>query len=439
MELAPFSPTGVSTSKLSASGIFDIIQTNGGTLAIGGATDAPAGATTPTVRATAVTIANALNVTGIASTLRLDAIGAINETGGPLTVAKLTGTGGTWTLDNPGNAIGSIGDLTATRFSLHNSVPLTVAGALNGGSSVTIVDGGSLTIAGSIAALSVDLKAASIAETGALTAGTLTINTSGAASLTGTNQIATLGNVNASSFALNDVTDLLIAGTLNATNIAIRAPGNQISLGNGATIITGGTTRPPGAIQSALEPSNGGPGAFFQAANFVQIDTSNVFGQGGGPATLQVSVTGNMQFDPPLGLIADTTWLILDLTRGTAAGNVFVAALDVSYKTPGSTNLFGTIGGIGGGPAAAAGFIRPAIDSHYLFNNCVIGAAVCQPLPPNSLTSTLGGLNTFLPGTPQPVAALPRAVPVSFVMLPTPDGELTEPDVVPPNISYLDY
>ena len=96
-----------------------------------------------------------------------------------------------------------------------------------------------------------------------------------------------------------------------------------------------------------------GPGTLFQAASFTQIGDSFVVGQGGGPATLQISIAGNAQFDPPLGLQGPSAWLILNLTTGTAAGNVFVNALDVSYTTPGSTNLTGTIAGINGGPAAA--------------------------------------------------------------------------------------
>jgi hypothetical protein len=207
-----------------------------------------------------------------------------------------------------------------------------------------------------------------------------------------------------------------------------------------------------------------------------------VTGQGNGPATVQISVTGNMQFDPPLGLQASGTWLILNLTNGTAAGNVFVNALDVSYTVPGSTNLFGTINGVTGGPAAAVAAIQPSINANYLFNGCVIAAATCvlpqapppppvtpTPVPPevvalpngavptpvapnvtpltpevftlsnDAVTSALGGLYSFLPGSPPPLIDLPNLVLVVAPMLPAPPRQLTDPDVVPPNISYLDY
>ena len=251
-----------------------------------------------------------------------------------------------------------------------------------------------------------------------------------------------------------------------ATNIAISAPASQITLGDGSTIITGGSVRPPGPIQPALEPANGGPGAYLQAASFTQVGLSTLLGSSGGPATLQISVTGNIQFDPPVGLLGPTAWLILDLTTGTAAGNVFVNALDVSYTVPGSASLFGTIAGITGGPAAAAGFIEPAVNISYLFNGCEIGAAACLPttsgpptptptptpivsvtppvssvsgIPDFDLTSALGGLYPFLPGAPPPLISLPNLVLVALPMLPSPAPQLTDPDVVPPNISYLDY
>ena len=241
---------------------------------------------------------------------------------------------------------------------------------------------GDITLAGAVTATNILnlMSADAISETATLTAGTLNGSAAAAANLTGTNRIAALGDFTAGSFKLNNTADLLIAGTLNAAHAEIRAPSSQISLGDRATIITGGTARPSGPFNPTLAPSNDGtPGTLLQAANFTQIGSSTVLGLGDGPATLQVATTGHAQFDPPLGLQATDSWLILDLANGTAAGNVFVNALDVSYTTPGSANLSGSIAGITGGPAAAAGFIGPAINVNYLFNGCVIASTVCQP------------------------------------------------------------
>ena len=215
----------------------------------------------------------------------------------------------------------------------------------------------------------------------------------------------------------------------------------------GQAILTGGNVRPGGAIKPALEPANGvAPGAYLQAANFVQVGTSFVLDQTADPNTLQISATGNIQFDTHLGLEGRNgdTWLILNLTDGAATGNVFVNALDVSYTTPGRATLGGTIAGISGGPAAAVGFIEPAVNANYTFNGCIIASAVCRSptsirIPNSAITSALGGLYPFLPGMPPPLATLPRLVLIALPMLPTAAPQLTDPDVVPPNISYLDY
>jgi hypothetical protein len=57
----------------------------------------------------------------------------------------------------------------------------------------------------------------------------------------------------------------------------------------------------------------------------------------------------------------------------------------------------------------------------------------------DAVTSALGGLFSFLPGSPPPLIELPNLVLVVAPMLPAPPRQLTDPDVVPPNISYLDY
>ena len=386
VELAPSSTT-INTSLLAGNGLLinttmlSIIQTNGGTLEVGGFTNLPAGATTPAPSTTAIDIGAPLDLTAIASTLRLDANGPVSQSGGPLTVTALVGSGGAWTLNNAANAVSTLGNVTAASFSLLDSTNLTVAGTLSATTAASITDPLTVTVAGLVNAGAAGLSAHDIDIIGSVNAVTIALNAKGGAinatgvlvadelngsatttaSLTGTNRIAALGAFTVgTNLMLHDNVDLLIASALNGPQIAIRDPANRISVADGAVITTGGNARPAGPIQSTLEPSTGMPGALFQAASFTQIGNSFVVGQGGGPATLQISITGNARFDPPLGLQAPSTWLILNLTNGTAAGNVFVSALDVSYTTPGSTNLTGTIAGINGGPAAAVGNIAPA-------------------------------------------------------------------------------
>jgi hypothetical protein len=418
--------------------------------------------------------------------------GGISEDAGATIIAATLAslgniTGGAVTLAGTGNAIGDLGNFTVAGkgFSLSDQGSLDITGLLSassvtiGGAAGSTPSGISLSGTGSIAAPSVTLSAgnggisigdsASLGEAdanvGLATTGTVTEASGGAViaatlAVTGStvslpsnsNAVSVLGNSTATSFSLYDGTDLLIAATLNAAQIALLAPNNQISLGDGATILTSGNSRPPGPLQPSLEPSNGAAGAYIQAANFVQIGTSFVAGQSGGPNTLQISTTGNMQFDPPLGLSGSGTWLILNLTNGSAAGDVFVNALDVTYTVPGSTNLFGTIAGISGGPAAAVGFIQPAINANYLFNGCVIAAATCTlplteltnpltELTNSDITSALGGLYEFkfLSGGGPSLVGLPRMVIVAVPLFPAAAPRLTDPDVVPPNIGYLDY
>jgi hypothetical protein len=461
VELAPLSAIG--TSLLATGGLvvgdplLAIIHTNGGTLDVGGFTNVPAGATAPVASASSVSVGPA-NLTGIASTLRLDSIGPITQTTGPLVVTNLTGSAGTSaSLADPTNQVGTLGAFTTTAgFALVDDHALQVIGPVRDTGATSTLSlttrTGDITLAGAVTATNILnlMSADAISETATLTAGTLNGSAAAAANLTGTNRIAALGYFTAGSFKLNNTADLLIAGTLNAAHAEIRAPSSQISLGDRATIITGGTARPSGPFNPTLAPSNDGtPGTLLQAANFTQIGSSTVLGLGDGPATLQVATTGHAQFDPPLGLQATHSWLILDLANGTAAGNVFVNALDVSYTTPGSANLSGSIAGITSGAAAAAGFIGPAINVNYLFNGCVIASTVCQPPTPTppptraqlnvALTATLGAIEPLVAVAPPSLTSPPRLLMVALPLLSVPPPQLTDPDVVPPNITYLDY
>jgi filamentous hemagglutinin family protein len=460
LELAPYPPSmaTISTSLLQSSGLLSIV--NIGTtvlneLVVGGFTDVPNGATSSTPSAASITIDGTFDLAPLAVTLDLEATGTVSQSAPVINVGTLLGTTGSTTLTNANNTVAVLGDYTASNgFSLSDASSLSIVGSVVAGPSANFTVAGSLT------------------ETGSLTTAVLSGSAVGSADLTGNNTVAGLNGFivsgNAGSFVLSDSGDLLIDGELNATRIVVSDPSSQISLGNSATIVTGGNTRPSSQIPPpSLLPSNGASGAYIQSAGFSQIGSSTLLGQGGGPATLQIASTGNMQFDPSLGLQATDGWLILNLTNGTAAGNVFVDALDVSYTTPGSTNLFGTIRGITGGPAAAAGFIQPAININYLFNGCEIEASVCRPLPPppppppphvpttpvtpirptvislpnDAVTATIGGLYLFrfLPGAPQPLNGLTSLDFEALPMLAPPPGQLTDPDVVPPNISYKDY
>jgi hypothetical protein len=375
-----------------------------------------------------------VNLNAIAATLRLDSTGSILQTAGGLTVANLTGSAGTSAnLSQPANLIGNLGAFTTgAGFALTDNQSLTVLGPVHdtgAASAIALTSlGGDLNLAGNVsAANSVNLTAAGgINETGTLAAAALSGSAGLAATLTGTNQVGVLRDFSATSLTVHNTTDLLLSGTLNAPNIAISVPSNKISIGNGTTIIT----------QNAL----------LQSANFSQNGSSTVLGQGGGGSNLRISTNGSQTFDQVNGLQASATSLTLDLNSGFATGNVFVGALDVTYSVPGSANLSGTIAGITGGVAALVGTIQPSVNVNYLFNGCVIAAPICHPPPPpppplpdNAITSALGGIYPFLPGSPPDLATLPHLALVAIPLLRSQPPQLTDTDVVPPNITYLDY
>jgi filamentous hemagglutinin family protein len=423
VELAPFS--AINTSLLGSSGagqlridpaLLSIITPGISALVVGGFTNVPAGATGSTPSASSITVDGMVTLAPLATTLDLEASGAVTQSAPIVNVGTLLGTTGSTTLTNANNSVGTLGNYVASNgFALTDATNLLISGQLTAGPSASFTISGALT------------------ETGGITAGVLSGSTTGSASLTGANVIAQINGFGANGgFTLNDTGNLLINGSLSATRIVVSDPSSQISLGDGATIVTGGSVRPSGPLPLSLLPQNGAPGALLQAASFVQLGSSTITGLGGGPSTLQISVTGNMQFDPPLGLAATGTWLVLNLTNGIAAGNVFVNALDVSFGFPGGSNLFGTINGIGGQIAARFGNIQPGVNPAYLFNGCEIAAVTCGAI---SLPSQSQPATQTIPPTVEttifvPIDALLALVTPALVLDPDDNDNLLQLPVV---------
>jgi hypothetical protein len=370
VELAPFSAINTSLLGAPASGelvvgstLLSLITDGISTLVVGGFTNVPAGATTSAPSAQNVMVDGTLTLAPIATSLDLEAIGSVTQSAPIVNVGTLFGISATTTLTNAANTIGALGNDTASNgFTLTDATGLAITGVLQAGPAATLNVNGALT------------------ESGGITTTLLTGSAVGTASLTGNNNIAELDGFvvsgTAGNFLLQDNAALSISGTLNATHIAVTA--GQITLADGSTIVTGGNVRPPGLVPPvSLFPQNGAAGAAFQTVNFTQIGSATVLGQGGGPSTLQITATGNVQFDPPLGLIAPGTWLILNVPTGRIAGDVYVKALDVRFQLLGSASLFGSIDGDSQPTAASLGFVQPEPNQRYLFNNCVIGGMTC--------------------------------------------------------------
>jgi filamentous hemagglutinin family protein len=392
--------------------------------------------------------------------------GEISQTGGSLIAADLTGTAtGNVTLgDNGGSAaIGTLSAFTSgIGFALADDQPLLVDGPVSS-FFVSLGAVGGLTIAGNVTAPDVFLAADQINAIGGtidasgflgvtggtftqgngnIVAGILTGDLTGSASFGTGNGVASvveLGgfNVGQASLVLNDSDGLIINGNVTAGILQLTAVAS-VTLDN-STITTAGA---PLNQQLGANPSAEGSNITVLAdpngrAQFVQVGAITLQSFQGDRATLRIDLPatgGTMQFS---GFSAPNGTLILSFGPGRATGTLNVGALQVIRST-GSSNLFGSVGGVTGGPAASVATITPTVDPDDLFNNCVIGAALCSGIPelPTDVNLQPGvSAQAAFEGTGdlQAVPALPPLYIVQSVLWPA------DPDVQLPNISDRDY
>ena len=228
----------------------DLNQINAGTVALG---SLDGGAN---LLAASLTVDRPITLNGIAGTLGLFASGQISEVGaGALTVATLTGKAGTNALLAGSNSINALSNFVATTgFTLVNTPGLSVTGAVNGGTDVTITDSGTLTVTGSVLGTTVNLTGSNIdipgsvdgptsvslkatpggiTETGSLTTALLTGSAATSANLSGAtptaNLISNLGPFTDTSggFSLATAGPLTVAGAVTTkANISLQATGD---------------------------------------------------------------------------------------------------------------------------------------------------------------------------------------------------------------------
>ena len=258
----------------------------------------------------------ALNGTVQTGALSLTTSGAISQPGGSITATSLTGSGAGVTLGATGNSIATLLGFTSTGpFALTDSIPLSIAGAVatGAGQTLTITDnapsfaaGGSLAAPGGTVALreltagqgvtlgggsglngsapitaatlsvgvptggpititgafnlsnvtTLDLESGStISETGAgaIQAGALS-GSGTTVVLNGANQLGSLGNFTANSFALSVTGNLTITGAIAApTGVSLAA--------------TGAITQPSGSITTASLTGSAGSAALNSTGN----------------------------------------------------------------------------------------------------------------------------------------------------------------------------
>ncbi len=291
------------------------------------------------------------------------------------------------------------------------SLALAVEGALSVADPLAVTGVASL----SATALSLDsrLSAASAAlvaragsvtqaATGAgITTGSLSVQASGAVTLEGAGNAVTrlAAGTAGDAFTLASTGALAVAGGVSGSDIVLRA-GGTLTL-DGASLaadravllavpggLTSGTTsrllaRDPTALPVMIVDTR-------RTGGLVAIPAGVAADLPGLPAAAQATqlstfgapaaaAAGPAVFD----LVVGSSPLFLLLDGGSAVGVLEAGRLGV-LGSGGSAFIVGTLGGAGGGTAAQSVAVASA-GSTYLFNSCVMGAALCggQPVTPD--------------------------------------------------------
>jgi len=324
--------------------------------------------------ATTSLTAAALAITGsidASTSLALTATdGSIAGTGSIVTTLLTGNASVDVSLTGTNNTIGTLGNFTASSFTLDDLSSLTVAGALT--SPIASLSAASLDITGSIgAATSLFLAATSggsMIETGSITTGTLSGN-AGTVVLTGSNTIGTLGNFNAADFTLDDQSALIVAGTLTSPIATLTAASLAItgSIDAGTSLFLASTS---GDITETL---NGVTGS---------MSTSSLSGS----ASLDALLNGSGNMVVSLGDFTAGNFSLNDQIGLTVAGSLSSATASL---TAASMDINGAIGGANG---ASTSLFLAATNGGSISETGSINTGV---LTGNAGTVVLTGSNTI--------------------------------------------
>jgi hypothetical protein len=309
---------------------------------------------------------------------------------------------------------------------------------------------GGITLAGNVSGTNVDLvSAGAISQPG----GTLIGSARADADFPNVS-VSTLGafSVPNGTLTLIDDPPLTIAGPVTARTLDIVAAGSLVLAGN-ITGLGSGESR----LQVVPDPEGGN-------ISFAQTGTVTLAGAAGSAPVVRIVLPdGTMTF---AGLSANGIALVLDAPTASITGTMSAGALSV-IGTDGSAALRGSVAGDTTGNAASIARITPRPDQAYTFNGCEIGVAVCAtPVVLQGVTASSGPLIdrqlllTALPPLLELRPATPILLPFPAPPPPprvvdrgsrapggrltghdhlAPPRQLTDPDVVPPNISERDY
>jgi filamentous hemagglutinin family protein len=304
-------------------------------------------------------------------------------------LASLPGSGSSVSLPNA-NLIMSLASASAAgNLTLTDVTNLTITGPITVGGVFALTDTGNLTIGG---ASSIGASAATVVDNGSATiAGAIT--SSGTAALTVAGTLGISGTLAAgTAITITDEDAITFGGLLSAPGIVVNnGTSGQFAVTPGARIQTTGVARPRGALSlsqlARLTPSlAGGNGFYLRTGQFTESGALTVTGP---MPQIRIDASAGIQFGSSGGLVAPSSWLVLELLGGgKATGAIDVGALDLYFSGQNTgASLSGLIGGLNGNAAAGAAHIVPATSTAFQVNGCPIASINCvlittQPVPP---------------------------------------------------------
>ncbi|MEP7184896.1 MAG: autotransporter-associated beta strand repeat-containing protein [Rhodanobacter sp.] len=319
--------------------------------------------------------------------------GAINQVGGVLYAATLTGSSSGDTTLTGANQLDTLGSFSAANFSLSNAKALGVTGPLTvlGNLSITTTTG-ALSVNGDLSAdaltlfsadaldLSNNLTATTLSlqsggnitqNSGVLTAATLTGSSSGDTTLSGSNQLVALGSFSAANFSLTNAKTLAVNGPL-------AVPGSlRLKTTAGALVANGNLSATSVSLNSAADLAlahnvNATTLALFSGGNISQ--SAGVLAA----ATLTGNSTGNTAFNGPnqLDTLSGFSAVNFSLT------NAKTLAVNGPLTVPGSLSLKTTAGAL---------VVSGALSANALTLNSATDLALAYNVNATTLTLTSAG------------------------------------------------
>jgi hypothetical protein len=274
--------------------------------------------------------------------------------------------------------ISTLGAFSAASFTLLDQSALTVTGPVVGTASLSITDTDGLIISGQITGSLTSLTAAtidipgsvtstsasftssgSLTETGSIVTGTLALSASGSASLTGSNSIATLGDLTAAGLTLDNTAALTVNGAVNGQTSVVLADAAALTIAGSGSItgsnvsLSAASMTVAGLIDAGTGLSLSTPGSIGETGS---IATPHLTGSVGGDANFngvnKILAVGDFSTGGGFAL-TDASGLSLDGMLNAVGGNIAItvagnitqasSAVTGTGPLPGDAATVGTI------------------------------------------------------------------------------------------------